>query len=356
MLKALKRSILKSAQHIRLTSFLGSRRWRRDRLLILGYHGISIDDEHQWDPALYLSQELFSERMRALGNCNVLSLEDGLARLASNSLPDRSVAITFDDGTYDFLACAYPILKQFKYPVTVYQTTFYSAYNRPVFNGVCSYILWKARSRRRIEIREFAGVAGEWDLTCSSSRAALTVKILQFSRQMSAEDKDQLLQQLAQQLDVDFSSILHKRLIRLMTPEEITLLSNSGVNVQLHTHRHRSPRNRGLFLREILENRDFLRRLSPSSTQHFCYPNGDYDARFVPWLRECGIESAVTCDVGFATRGTERLLLPRLVDTSHLSGIEFEGWLFGTSEFLPRRRPTTAGPRRVASKPPAASA
>jgi hypothetical protein len=31
-------------------------------------------------------------------------------------------------------------------------------------------------------------------------------------------------------------------------------------------------------------------------------------------------------------------MVPRLIDTSFLSELEFEGWLTGTSAFLPRRR------------------
>ncbi|MDH3223056.1 MAG: hypothetical protein OEO23_05005, partial [Gemmatimonadota bacterium] len=36
--------------------------WRRQRLAILCYHGISLDDEHHWDPALFVSQDALAAR------------------------------------------------------------------------------------------------------------------------------------------------------------------------------------------------------------------------------------------------------------------------------------------------------
>ena len=62
-------------------------------------------------------------------------------------LPPRSLAITFDDGGYDFYAAGFPIIKRFGFPVTVYQTTYYGDYQEPIFNLVCSYLLWKGRDR-----------------------------------------------------------------------------------------------------------------------------------------------------------------------------------------------------------------
>ena len=79
------------------------------------------------------------------GQYNVLPLGQALKLLWAKQLPPRSVAITFDDGTFDFFSLGYPLLKKFGFPVTVYQTTYYTDRPIPVFNLVCSYLLWKRR-------------------------------------------------------------------------------------------------------------------------------------------------------------------------------------------------------------------
>ena len=121
--------------------------WRRRRLSILCYHGISLDDEHEWRPYLFIRPQQLERRLEILrrGNYAVLPLGEALERLYRNDLPERSVALTFDDGTYDFYSQAYPRLKQAGFPVTVYLTTYYSQLELPVFSLICSYLMWKAR-------------------------------------------------------------------------------------------------------------------------------------------------------------------------------------------------------------------
>lgn len=40
--------------------------WRQRRLLILCYHGVSLDDEHLWNPELYVSPNRFEGRLRMI--------------------------------------------------------------------------------------------------------------------------------------------------------------------------------------------------------------------------------------------------------------------------------------------------
>src|SRR4051812_36906439 len=78
--------------------------WRRRRLLILCYHGVSLRDEHEWNGALFVSPRFLRRRFEILrdGRYTVLPLGEAADKLHRGTLPPRSVVLTFDDGFYDF--------------------------------------------------------------------------------------------------------------------------------------------------------------------------------------------------------------------------------------------------------------
>jgi len=348
MLKRFKQVALQSLKSTGVSTLVHNSRWRRQRLLILAYHGVSLDDEHLWNGSEFMSAETFRARLQSLkrSGCAVLPLEEGINRLYQNDLPDRSVAITFDDGTADFGQRAFPLLQEFGFPVTLYLTTFYSQYQKPVFDLMCSYLLWKGRNTS-LDLKKFTGHDVKRDLRSVSSQEAVLRAMQAFAREqdMSAGEKEALAVSLAAALNVDYQALLEKRIMHNLSPAEVRQLAAEGVDVQLHTHRHRTPKDRQLFLREIEDNRKSIKDMTGTTASHFCYPSGQYDLTFLPWLRDAGVVSATTCDLGLASPASNPLLLPRLIDVSALSAIEFEGWLTGVSVALPRRR--DAG-RRVA--------
>ena len=308
--------------------------------MILCYHGVSIDDEHQWRPLLYMSPELLERRLEILrkGKYNVLPLAEALERLYRNDLPPRSVVLTFDDGPYDFYQQAYPRLKANGFPVTVYLTTYYSDFQRPVFGLTCSYMLWKARNLGSLDLREF-GVE-RTGLGPSETWEEIASQIVQWAdgQNLNGEEKDQIAARLAQLLEIDYEQLRAKRILHLLNRNEVKELAAEGVDFQLHTHRHRTPSNEELFRREIRDNRDRIADAIGVRPTHFCYPSGAYRPEFLAWLSAEAVVSATTCDTGFATAQSNPLLLPRLVDTSARTDLEFESWLDGVGHFLSRRR------------------
>ncbi len=80
MLRTLKQACLSTGRSCGLFKLASSSHFRNSRLLVLGYHGVSLEDEHRWDPSLFLSPDIFRHRMEALKRsaCTVVSLEEGL--------------------------------------------------------------------------------------------------------------------------------------------------------------------------------------------------------------------------------------------------------------------------------------
>lgn len=340
MLKQLKQVALSGLKTLGVFTLVEESKWRQSRLLIIAYHGISLEDEHKWDPDLFMSPDYFRARLQMLkkSGCTVLPLGEAIQRLYANDLPENCVALTFDDGYYDFYQQAHPILREFNFPATLYLTTFYVHYNRPVFTAICSYLLWKRRDAT-LKLREIIGQEGEFDLSTKAARAVACNHLIEFARQQefSAEEKDALVAKLARHLKLDYDALCAKRILHLLAPDEVRQLAAAGVDVQMHTHRHRSPLDRALFQWEIEENRNSIQAMTGGSATHFCYPSGIFSDSFLPWLEGLNVVSATTCEPSFATRHSHPLLLPRLIDHTLLSPIEFEGWLSGVSASLPRR-------------------
>jgi peptidoglycan/xylan/chitin deacetylase (PgdA/CDA1 family) len=339
LLRTAKLLTLHVGKSIGLFQVLSRSDWRKNQLLILGYHGVSIDDEHLWNEDLYITPECFRSRMQALKDfgCNVLPLAEALPRLENGTLPKCSVVLTFDDGPSDFYHKAFPILREFGWPSTVYLTSYYCNYNRPVFDPMCSYLLWKSKAET-LDVQGLIDGATSFDLNTPEQREQTSTAIREYARRekFSAQRKDELLTAIAERLSVDYESILSKRILHLVSVDELNALIAEGVDIQLHTHRHYSPQKRDSFMLEVGENRDFISRFT-KLPHHFCYPYGAYADCHGPWLKECDVISATTCDPGLATPQSDRYKLPRLVDTASLPTVELEAWISGFSKLLPRR-------------------
>src|SRR5438128_1546270 len=207
MLKAAKKALLRSCEVLGLSRSVAASAWRRRRLLILAYHGVSQDDEHLWAPELYIPAAFFRERLDAIkrAGCTVLPLAEALKKLYVGDLPERCVVLTFDDGASDFYTRAYPILQEYGFPATVYLTTYYCHYNRPVFTGACSYLLWKQRAVR-LNLEAVTGEAAHYDLKTLAARYEAFNAITGYATHhcLSAPEKDALIAKLARALGFDY--------------------------------------------------------------------------------------------------------------------------------------------------------
>lgn len=333
---ALKIGLFRVARALGL--FRLSRYLMRRRVLILCFHGIALDDEAQFRPKLFIEKSRLRRRLETIRNsgAKVVPLDTALSGLATGGHPDNSVVITIDDGFYSTLSEAAPMLREFDMPATLYLTTYYAQKETPIFRLAVQYLFWKAGP---IQSCTF-DFEGRLRITLSSqdTREQQTAmwRIVEFGEQQCDEaGRQALCRALGNCLGLDYEEIARSRRFNLVRLDELTQLRDAGVDIQLHTHRHRfPPEDLDVCRLELNENQTLLTQAGFPRRRHFCYPSGVWSAKTWQCLEEAGIISAVTTDVGLNTPETPKYRLYRFLDKNDLSDIEFEAELYGFAELL----------------------
>jgi peptidoglycan/xylan/chitin deacetylase (PgdA/CDA1 family) len=352
-----KRALFAMAKRHGIFDLVADSEWRRRRLLILCYHGVSQDDEHEWNNELYVTPLHLRERLQFLRDegYTILPLDEACRRMETRTLPPRAVTLTFDDGTVDFKREAVPILREFNAPATLYLTTYYVGVQLPVFNTMLAYVLWKARQSGVTAIPAQDGNAAiPLDTPAERDEAYRAIQEQASHDQLDAHGKNDLLARVARSVGVDYEALCERRILHLLSAEDVHSLPSDLIDVQLHTHRHCTPHDRGVFLRDLADNRHTITKIRPKGHAliHFCYPSGDYRGELLNWLREAGIQYATTCVPGLAGLKSESLLLPRFLDAGPHSIEAFEAWTTGFAALLPRRRRNRLDLSRLRATPP----
>ena len=316
--------------------FMLWRRFARNGLQILCYHGIAFKDEHHFKPGLFMRADTFENRIsliRHLG-CEVLPLDKAVELLRQDALPRNAVTITIDDGWLGTLRYAVPTLRAAGMPATIYVTTYYVVHEEPVFNIAVRYMFWKSTAMildlAKLGIED-AGMVNLVDPVEAEKSAS---SIIHFGRKChDANGRARLLQALGEQLGVPIDDPGDHSMFRLMSTKEVAQAAEAGIDIQLHTHRHQTCKDDRIALqREIEDNRTVLSDLARGELKHFCYPSGNFSEQQFDWLAGNGVVSATTCNPGINYAGANCYALNRFLDSEDMSPIEFEAALIGLGQ------------------------
>ena len=113
-----------------------------ERSIVLMYHNIGIPPKEVALKSLYVTPRMFRFQMWYLktSGFKVVSLHEILSFINGKNSPKRLAAITFDDGYQDFYDNAFPVLKTYKFPSTVFL----------VSDLVGKESLWDSRGKERL--------------------------------------------------------------------------------------------------------------------------------------------------------------------------------------------------------------
>lgn len=319
--------------------FAYARRRMRGHLRVLCYHGFALEDEAAFRPSLFISPRVLQQRMDylAANNFRVIPLDQAASELRQGTVGDDSVTITIDDGFHSTHAAALPVFARHGFPATLYLTSYYFEKATPVFQLAIDYICWKSRLAEAdlsgLGVPELDRIGrARFD---PAMRRKVSQAIFEYgSEALDQADREGLAEQVGERLGVDYARIRDSRILSLVSPGELVELERAGIAIEMHTHRHRLPLDRKAAVEEIAANRAAIEPLIGRTMAHFCYPSGVHAEEHLPALRSAGVRTATTCQPGLVRPGENPLALPRILDDSRVSQIEFEAEVSGFSELI----------------------
>lgn len=307
-----KQALLKLAEAAGLSA--AARRATAGRLRILCYHGLWVTPGHQFGDCLFISPEQFEARMARVARSGlpVLPLGEAVERLGEDRLPDGALVVTIDDAWVSTFTHMLPVLEKYRFPATLYATTWYAGRELPVVNVAVDYLL---------------DASGRRDLDRNS--AVERIERLPVGERLDA------LRAFGRELGVS-EAWLDTRQFHIMSGEELAEARRRGLDVQLHTHRHIDVATEVDALpREIEENRAFLEAAGVAGPfDHFCYPSGARHERAAELLSARGVRSATLVEQGINPPGADPYALRRFLDARHVGEAEFDAYLSGLLHYI----------------------
>jgi peptidoglycan/xylan/chitin deacetylase (PgdA/CDA1 family) len=316
----------------------------RKAVSILAYHRIAtIDDPDAYPLDLGLvsaTAQEFDAQMRSLREfATPVSLDDiADAVTHGRTLPDRPVAVTFDDSFSDTFEVAFPALQRHGIPATVFVATDHVEDESPFWFEITAHLMLRVPPRAITFEQHPEGLPVDDDIAARRKSIVILHRLLKTcANQRRRQLVDGWRATFARHLDVRATD-----LSRPVSREQILQMSRNGVDFGSHTVTHpnlalAAPDD---IARELTDSRVYLEDLLGRRVRSLAYPFGTpdtYDDRVKAAAGTCGYELAVAYRQGVNWLGTlDAFELRRIGISPGISPAQFRAMLTLPAWFHPR--------------------
>lgn len=276
------------------------------QIVIIFYHRVSSADP-PWYHGCVITPEIFEREIAYLCKVARIVTLDWLVEqiYQGKPMPSSVACITFDDGYKDNYTFAYPILRKYNAPATIFLTTGYIGDSWPFHKA--RFAIWNTG------VREFEVEGlGSYRLKSLSDRLAAMQRIELLLDELPEREKNLAIETLLTVLDADLPSRFEE--CHTLSWDEILEMSKNGISFGAHTVTHTTLTQLPIeeVWREITRSKkDIEERLGAPCTL-LAYPNGEFNTEIIELLKENGFMGAVTTIPGMITKRTNPFMLNRI--------------------------------------------
>jgi peptidoglycan/xylan/chitin deacetylase (PgdA/CDA1 family) len=296
----------------------------RRRVAVLMYHGFTDKDRHEGienDEGKHLHVERFREQMEYLRRYhNPISLVQLIDYYCNHgAIPDNAVIITMDDGYKSNYELAYPVLRKFGVPATIFLTVDFVDRKHFLWFDRVEYAI----NMTKIEAAELQiGSDTEQiflDMQDSDAKMRSSQQVKQKIKSMPQELKEMVVDSLEHRLGCSLrdSNSFPDIYLPMEWQDVLEIVRSDIISFGSHTVTHvimtkcsvEAAKREASFSKQYIEDKTGL------ECKFFCYPNGkagDFDHRTRKLLKEIGYSCALTSVQGFNDEFSDVFELKRI--------------------------------------------
>ncbi len=263
------------------------------KFVILSYHRVGTSGIPLY---CQLAPKLFEAQMKYLrANYPILSITDIHERLRCPTGAQMGVAVTFDDGYLDTYTEAYPILKRYDIPATIYVVAGFVETGRV---GWYDRLFLLLRHYPFDKLDLLLDRPRRFELGSEQSRRRAAEKIVAFLRAVPDHKRVEICQQLEGMVQMSEQELAG----RMMSWDQVREMRSAGMSFGSHTMTHRVLSQLKVEDREyeLSASKVLIEDRIGGPVEDFAYPFGKR-ADYGPTARELqsfGYRSAVTAESG----------------------------------------------------------
>ncbi len=270
--------------------------------IMLLFHRV-VDDKSVYlfkGPAMHCQIGDFQDVIAYLKkNYSIVGIDEAVDRLQSGrGFKSPTINITFDDGYRDNYTLAYPILKEYDVPATIYLTTsLIGTGGRTWTDRIEAALLG---TEKEVVRHPFLACGEELPISTNEEKRVASIKIAEALKIMPDETRKAMLVEFIDMLGVNEGNGSSRM---MLSWDEIREMAENGITIGCHTHSHPILSKMGLSdaKAEILVSKQIVEEQLKMPVRHFAYPNGraeDFSEELRDYCREIGFASIASVIYG----------------------------------------------------------
>lgn len=286
------------------------------KAFILMYHRVLASGGNQpyfVQSGMYVSASSFEKQIAFLRDrFEVVFFEDLVEKVLNGGDISGHCAITFDDGWLDNYTDAFPLLKKYRVPATIFLATGFVDRGKIFWpEEICCYLDRSMGDMLTFDSAPPSYVRFSEEISRYSQgiRETFFNRSIEILKRYSPGEREEILGYLRDMFKTD------PMLRQILSWDEAREMLSSGlVRFGAHTVNHEILDQVPLqkVRDEISASREAIERRLGGKVRSFAYPNGNHNNSIRMVLKESGFDAAVTTRKGYLSTGTPLMEVPRI--------------------------------------------